>query len=606
MLSDIDICRSTVLAPINSIARKAGLLDHEFQALGQHKAKISLRCLDRLSSDSSVSVGSDIKGLSPALANTTHKAKAPGKLIVVTAITPTPLGEGKTVTTIGLAQGIAKLNESVSACIRQPSMGPVFGVKGGAAGGGYSQVAPMEELNLHLTGDIHAVTAAHNLASAAIDARIYHEQRQGSEAFESRSGLKALNINSNKIVWRRVLDHNDRALRMITVGKNEAGKSINGYEREDGFDISAASELMAILALTSDLQDLRKRIGKIVLAYDLNNQPLTADDFQVAGAMTVTLKDAIEPTLMQTLEGVPTFIHAGPFANIAHGNSSIIADNIALRLSDYVVTEGGFGSDMGFEKACNIKAQTSEKSPDCAVIVATLRGLKANSGLYDLRPGNPLPDSIFNDDHDALNAGFENLKWHINNVKKYGVTPVVAINRFPQDSTDELALLKSMVESYDPKVAVEISEAFGRGGKGTIELAKSVIKACENDDTFTPLYKFEQTLEEKIMAVAEVGYGASSITLSETAKCQLQQYTKAGYANLAVCLAKTPLSISTEAHIKGAPSQFDVPIRELKLCAGAGFIYALCGNVMTMPGLPDKPAFMSLDINSDGEIVGLS
>ena len=594
MLSDIDICRSTVLAPINSIARKAGLLDQEFQALGQHKAKVSLSCLDRLTNDSAINSKLD------------HNPKTPGKLIVVTAITPTPLGEGKTVTTIGLAQGIAKLNESVSACIRQPSMGPVFGVKGGAAGGGYSQVAPMEELNLHLTGDIHAVTAAHNLASAAIDARIYHEQREGTLAFEQRSGLQALNIDSDRVVWRRVLDHNDRALRMITVGKNEAGKSINGYEREDGFDISAASELMAILALASDLQDLRKRIGKIVLAYDINNKALTADDFQVAGAMTVTLKDAIEPTLMQTLEGVPAFIHSGPFANIAHGNSSIIADNIALQLSDYVVTEGGFGSDMGFEKACNIKAQTSGKSPDCAVIVTTLRGLKANSGLYNLQPGNPLPDSIFNDDNKALIAGFENLKWHLKNVKKYGVTPVVAINRFPQDSDNELALLKSMVNTYDPEVSVEISNAFGQGGEGAIELAKSVIKACDNDDTFTPLYKFEQTLEEKIMAVAEVGYGASSVTLSETAKCQLEQYTKSGYSDLAVCLAKTPLSISTEARVKGAPTQFDVPIRELKLCAGAGFIYALCGNVMTMPGLPDKPAFMSFDINSKGQIVGLS
>lgn len=313
------------------------------------------------------------------------------------------------------------------ACIRQPSMGPVFGVKGGAAGGGYSQVAPMEQLNLHLTGDIHSVTAAHNLASAAIDARYYHEQREGIEAFEQRSGLKALNIDPQRIVWRRVLDHNDRALRMITVGQNEDGKTINGYQREDGFDISAASELMAILALAEDLQDLRKRIGRIVLAYNKNGEPLTADDFQVAGAMTVTMKDAIEPTLMQTLEGVPTLIHAGPFANIAHGNSSIIADKIALRLADYVVTEGGFGSDMGFEKACNIKATAANQSPDCAVVVATLRGLKANSGLYDLRPGTPLPDSIFNDDSQALIAGFENLKWHINNVNKYGV-PIVLLS----------------------------------------------------------------------------------------------------------------------------------------------------------------------------------
>lgn len=582
MLSDIDICRSTPLKNISEVAKQAGLHHNEHQPLGQYKSKVSLTSLERLASQQD------------------------GKLVVVTAITPTPLGEGKTVTTIGLAQGLAKINQSAMACIRQPSMGPVFGVKGGAAGGGYSQVAPMEQLNLHLTGDIHAVTVAHNLASAAIDARLYHEQREGLETFEARSGLKALDIDPRRIVWRRVLDHNDRALRMITVGKNEADKTINGFEREDGFDISAASELMAILALTDDLQDLRKRIGRVVLAYNNQGLPLTADDFNVAGAMTVTMKDSIEPTLMQTLEGVPTLIHAGPFANIAHGNSSIIADKIALKLSDFVVTEGGFGSDMGFEKACNIKVKASNKKPDCAVIVATLRGLKANSGLYDLRPGTPLPDSIFNGDQDALIAGFENLKWHINNVKQYQVPTVVAINRFPQDSVQELDALKQMITDFDPSVSVEVSEAFGQGGEGATKLAHAVVKACQKQSEFKPLYHSKQSLEEKLMAVAEVGYGAASISLSPLAKKQLAEFRQHGYSDLSVCLAKTPLSISTEAHIKGAPSQFDVPVRELKLCAGAGFIYALCGNVMTMPGLPDKPAFMSLDIDSKGNIVGLS
>ncbi|WP_016798952.1 formate--tetrahydrofolate ligase [Vibrio cyclitrophicus] len=582
MLSDIDICRSTPLKNISEVAKHAGLQNNEHQPLGQYKSKVSLTSLERLANQQD------------------------GKLVVVTAITPTPLGEGKTVTTIGLAQGLAKINQSAMACIRQPSMGPVFGVKGGAAGGGYSQVAPMEQLNLHLTGDIHAVTAAHNLASAAIDARLYHEQREGLGAFEARSGLKALDIDPNRIVWRRVLDHNDRALRMLTVGKNEAGKTINGFEREDGFDISAASELMAILALANNLQDLRKRIGRVVLAYNQHGLPLTADDFSVAGAMTVTMKDSIEPTLMQTLEGVPTLIHAGPFANIAHGNSSIIADKIALKLSDFVVTEGGFGSDMGFEKACNIKVKASNKKPDCAVVVATLRGLKANSGLYDLRPGNPLPDSIFSDDQDALIAGFENLKWHINNVKQYGVSIVIAINRFPQDSIQELNALKQMIIDFDPSVRVEISEAFGKGGEGATQLAHAVVKACQDNNEFKPLYQSEQSLEEKLMAVAEVGYGASSITLSALAKQQLEEFNKHGFNGLSVCLAKTPLSISTEAHIKGAPAHFDVPVRELKLCAGAGFIYALCGNVMTMPGLPDKPAFMSLDINDKGDIIGLS
>ncbi|MEZ8969200.1 formate--tetrahydrofolate ligase [Vibrio cyclitrophicus] len=582
MLSDIDICRSTPIKNISEVAKHAGLQNNEHQPLGQYKSKVSLTSLERLANQQD------------------------GKLVVVTAITPTPLGEGKTVTTIGLAQGLAKINQSAMACIRQPSMGPVFGVKGGAAGGGYSQVAPMEQLNLHLTGDIHAVTAAHNLASAAIDARLYHEQREGLGAFEARSGLKALDIDPNRIVWRRVLDHNDRALRMLTVGKNEAGKTINGFEREDGFDISAASELMAILALANNLQDLRKRIGRVVLAYNQHGLPLTADDFSVAGAMTVTMKDSIEPTLMQTLEGVPTLIHAGPFANIAHGNSSIIADKIALKLSDFVVTEGGFGSDMGFEKACNIKVKASNKKPDCAVVVATLRGLKANSGLYDLRPGNPLPDSIFSDDQDALIAGFENLKWHINNVKQYGVSIVIAINRFPQDSIQELNALKQMIIDFDPSARVEISEAFGKGGEGATQLAHAVVKACQDNNEFKPLYQSEQSLEEKLMAVAEVGYGASSITLSALAKQQLEEFNKHGFNGLSVCLAKTPLSISTEAHIKGAPAHFDVPVRELKLCAGAGFIYALCGNVMTMPGLPDKPAFMSLDIDDKGDIIGLS
>jgi len=582
MLSDIEICRNTPLSPISSVALDCGLKDTEFETYGQNKAKVSLASLTRLESESD------------------------GKLIVVTAITPTPLGEGKTVTTVGLSQGLAKLNRSVMACIRQPSMGPVFGVKGGAAGGGYSQVAPMDELNLHLTGDIHAVTAAHNLASAAIDARIYHEQRQGYEAFEKRSGLKALRIDPESVTWKRVLDHNDRALRMVDVGLNSTGKMVNGYERQDGFDISAASELMAILALAHDLADLRSRIGQIVVGYNFDGSPITTEDLQVAGAMAVTMKESIKPTLMQTLEGVPTLIHAGPFANIAHGNSSIIADRIALKLSDYVVTEGGFGSDMGFEKACNIKAQISGKAPDCAVIVATLRGLKANSGVYDLKPGMALPDSLFLDDNDALLAGFENLKWHMDNVKKYGVPVVVAINQFPQDSIQELSLLSEWIQQYDSEVEVEISEAFSKGGDGASELAKKVISACDKPNTFKPLYSVKQPLPEKFMAVSEIGYGASSITLSELAQSQLKTLTEQRFGDLAVCFAKTPLSISTEGHIKGAPKGFDVHVRELKLCAGAGFIYALCGNVMTMPGLPDKPAFMSLDIDENGDTIGLS
>ncbi|MFS1414978.1 formate--tetrahydrofolate ligase [Vibrio sp. 10N.286.49.C2] len=582
MLSDIEICRSAPLSPITTIAKDAGLLDHEVFPQGMHKAKVSLKAIERL------------------------KPNLDGKLIVVTAITPTPLGEGKTVTTIGLAQGLKKLGQSVFSCIRQPSMGPVFGVKGGAAGGGYAQVAPMEELNLHLTGDIHAVTAAHNLAAAAIDARIYHEQRQGYEKFESRTGLTALKIDIKNVVWKRVIDHNDRSLRMVTVGKNEVNKTINGIERDDGFDISAASELMAILALSENLKDLRARIGRIVVAYNLDGDPVTTEDLQVAGAMAVSMKDAVEPTLMQTLEGVPTLIHAGPFANIAHGNSSIIADKIATKLASYTVTEGGFGSDMGFEKACNIKAAATDKKPDCAVIVATLRGLKANSGLYDLKPGMPIPDALFESDNKALLAGFDNLKWHINNVAKYGVPAVVAINQFPQDCQQELDLLIHWINELDADCRVSISQGFSHGGAGTVELAKQVMSACETHVNFKPLYSPEQTIKEKLMAVCEAGYGAATVSLSYQAQKQLALYEAQGFNRLAVCLAKTPLSITTDGSIKGAPSGFEVVIRELKLCAGAGFIYALCGNVMTMPGLPDKPAFMALDLDDEGNIIGLS
>ncbi|MFV8449850.1 formate--tetrahydrofolate ligase [Vibrio campbellii] len=582
MQSDIEICRNTPLSSIATVAANAGLLPHELDTHGKHKAKVHPQCLERLTDNQD------------------------GKLVLVTAITPTPLGEGKTVTTIGLSQGLSKINQSVMACIRQPSMGPVFGVKGGAAGGGYSQVAPMDELNLHLTGDIHAVTAAHNLASAALDARLYHEQREGYDAFEARTGLKALKIDVERITWKRVMDHNDRALRMVKIGLNEEGKNINGFEREEGFDISAASELMAILALANDLKDLRKRIGRIVVAYDLNGNPVTTEDLQVAGAMAVTLKETIAPTLMQTLEGVPTLIHAGPFANIAHGNSSIIADQIALKLSSYVVTEAGFGSDMGFEKACNIKALAADRAPDCVVIVATLRGLKANSGHYDLRPGMAIPDSIFNPDQAALEAGFENLKWHINNVHKYGIPAVVAINQFPQDSEQELAELKALIEHFNPEVKVAVSTAFAQGGEGAIELAQHVVETCEQGAQFRPLYTKKQSLKEKLMAVCEVGYGASNIEMSELAKQQLAHFEKLGFDDLAVCIAKTPLSITTDSAIKGAPSGFTVPIRELRLCAGAGFVYALSGNVMTMPGLPDKPAFMNLDLDDQGNIIGLS
>ncbi|MBW3163967.1 formate--tetrahydrofolate ligase [Ferrimonas balearica] len=578
MQSDLIISQQAKLLPIADVAERAGILADELIPQGEAKAKVKFSLLQRLDN-------------------------APrGKLVVVTAITPTPLGEGKTVTTIGLSQGLKAIGQQVMACIRQPSMGPVFGVKGGAAGGGYSQVAPMEELNLHLTGDIHAVSAAHNLAAAAIDARVYHEQRHG-EKFEAKTGLPNLNIDPERVVWDRVVDMNDRTLRRVTIGLNAPGSTANGLERESGFDITAASELMAILALANDLADLRARLGKVVLAYSHDGKPVTAEDIQVAGAMAAILRDAAQPTLMQTLEGVPTLVHAGPFANIAHGNSSIIADRMALRLADVVVTEGGFGSDMGFEKACNIKARAAGKGPDAAVVVATLRGLKANSGQYDLRPGQALPQAIFEPDAAALEAGFANLKWHIENVQRYGVPAVVALNRFPQDTDEELAWLKGQVEALGARVA--ISEAFAKGGAGATALAHQVMDALAQPADFQFLYEAEQSIEAKLLTMAEAGYGGNGIELSDKARADIARLEALGFGHLPVCMAKTPLSISHDPALKGAPSDFVVPVRGLRLCAGAGFIYVLTGNVMTMPGLPERPGYLNIDIDANGNITGL-
>ncbi|MBY6017138.1 formate--tetrahydrofolate ligase [Halomonas denitrificans] len=578
MQSDLIISQQAKLLPIADVAERAGILADELIPQGEAKAKVKFSLLQRLDNASR------------------------GKLVVVTAITPTPLGEGKTVTTIGLSQGLKAIGQQVMACIRQPSMGPVFGVKGGAAGGGYSQVAPMEELNLHLTGDIHAVSAAHNLAAAAIDARVYHEQRHG-EKFEAKTGLPNLNIDPERVVWDRVVDMNDRTLRRVTIGLNAPGSTANGLERESGFDITAASELMAILALANDLADLRARLGKVVLAYSRDGKPVTAEDIQVAGAMAAILRDAAQPTLMQTLEGVPTLVHAGPFANIAHGNSSIIADRMALRLADVVVTEGGFGSDMGFEKACNIKARAAGKGPDAAVVVATLRGLKANSGQYDLRPGQALPQAIFEPDAAALETGFANLKWHIENVQRYGVPAVVALNRFPQDTDEELAWLKGQVEALGARVA--ISEAFAKGGAGATELAHQVMDALAQPADFQFLYEAEQSIEAKLLTMAEAGYGGNGIELSDKARADIARLEALGFGHLPVCMAKTPLSISHDPALKGAPSDFVVPVRGLRLCAGAGFIYVLTGNVMTMPGLPERPGYLNIDIDANGNITGL-
>ncbi|MGL4270341.1 MAG: formate--tetrahydrofolate ligase, partial [Plesiomonas sp.] len=451
--------------------------------------------------------------------------------------------------------------------------------------------------------DIHAITAAHNLAAAALDTRLYHESRLGAEHFTQRTRLPLLDIDPQQIVWNRVMDHNDRALRKIRIGINPAGSHANGIERDSGFDITAASELMAILALSHDLPDMRQRLGRLILAYNHAGTPITAEDLGVAGAMAAIMKEAINPTLMQTLEGVPVLIHAGPFANIAHGNSSIIADKMALKLARYTVTEAGFGSDMGLEKACNIKAQIAGKAPDCVVLVATLRGLKANSGRYNLKPGQTIPPSLFAADQAALTAGFANLQWHINNVKKYGLPVVIAVNRFPQDTEAELQWLCHRIEEMGYPVA--LSDAFSQGGQGAVILAQAVMQASEQPAKFQPLYRKDASLLDKLNAVAQLGYGAGKITLSEQALAQLAHIEQLGQQDLYVCLAKTPLSISHDPALKGAPQGFVLPIRELNLCAGAGFVYALCGNVLTMPGLPEHPAYLGIDITDDGTIIGL-
>ncbi|QDF65953.1 formate--tetrahydrofolate ligase [Shewanella sp. SNU WT4] len=568
MLSDIEISRNSPLVAISDLAARLGIQPDELVTYGVHKAKVLPSVFKRL-------------------------AQAPlGRTILVTAVTPTPYGEGKTVTTIGLTQGLHALGESVCACIRQPSMGPVFGVKGGAAGGGYAQVVPMEELNLHLTGDIHALTSAHNLAAAALDARLFYETQLGAAAFELQSGLSALNIDPEQILWRRVVDQNDRSLRQIEVG---IGRN-NGPVHASGFDISAASELMAILALSLDLADMRARIGRIILAKSTDGNWISADDLGVAGAMTVIMRDAIAPTLMQTLSGAPCLIHAGPFANIAHGNSSVIADDMALRLADFVVTEGGFGSDMGFEKYANIKVRTSNIPPAAVVLVATLRALKANSGVTvsDINAPN----------QDALQAGFEHLCWHINNVSKYGVPVVVAINRFPTDTDEELHWLQQQVTKTQA-FACEISEAFANGASGALDLARSVISACQQPSEFTHLYDVNLPLDVKLTQHMQLAYGAAGIELSDLAASQLQSLAT-DYGHLPLCVAKTPMSISHDPQQKGVPSGFMVPVAELRLNAGAGFITVITGNVMTMPGLGLCPAYLQIDIDANGDIQGLS
>lgn len=561
------------LLPITEIARNSGIPEQYLIPYGREVAKV------------------DLKVIQPD--------SAQGKLVLVSAITPTPLGEGKTVTTIGLSQGLNFIGKKAIACIRQPSLGPVFGVKGGAAGGGKAQVLPMEKLNLHLTGDIHAITAAHDLASAALDARLYHEERLG-EKFTEQTKLPRLNIDKNRIVWKRVIDHNDRALRRINVG---VGGGVNGVEREDGFEISAASELMAILALATDLHDMRQRIGRIILAYDMDGKPITADQLEVAGAMTVLLKDAINPNLMQTAEQTPVLIHAGPFANIAHGNSSVLADKVGLQLADYVVTEAGFGSDMGMEKFFNIKYRQTGVAPSCIVLVATVRSLKSNSGRFNIKPGQPLPTQVTECNVELLAEGSANLGWHIQNAKSYGLPVIVAINRFPYDHEEELDFVRQYALEHGA-FACEVSDAFTQGGSGTQKLAQHVIAACAEKNQVVLPYADDMPLADKIQTMAKK-YGARQANLSAQALQNVAEIKQLKLDHLPLCMVKTPMSISADPNLKNVPTDFEVEVTRVEVSAGAGFIRVYTGNVMTMPGLGTLPAYREIDIDAEGNIQGL-
>jgi len=561
--SDLEIARGANLRPLTEIAEEAGIPVEMLEPYGAGAAKISLDAIEALSD------------------------RPRARYVVVTAITPTPLGEGKTTTTVGLGQGFGHINKKATIAIRQPSLGPTFGIKGGAAGGGYSQVVPMELFNLHLTGDMHAVTAAHNMCSAMLDAHIYHGNESG--------------LDLHNITWRRVVDINDRALRNIVLG---LGGRLDGIPRESGFDITAASEVMATLALATSLSDLRARLGRTVVGYTKAGDPVTAEDLKAAGAMAVLLKDALKPNLMQTLEGGPALVHTGPFGNIATGNSSIVADRIAIHTGDFLVTEAGFGADMGAERFFNIKCRYSGLAPDAAVMVATVRGLKAHSGNHRIVAGRPLPEALLAENPDEVHAGGDNLRKQLSNMKAHGVTPVVAINAFPGDHDADLAAIGEIADEYGARCA--ITTHFSGGGAGAAQLAEAVAEACEEPSSFKVLYEDDLSLKDKIAAVATTVYGADDVEYSATANRQLDTYENAGFGHLPVCIAKTHLSISSDPSLKGAPTGWTLPVREVRASVGAGFVYPICGDMRTMPGLGRQPAAMGIDLDENGEIVGLS
>jgi methylenetetrahydrofolate dehydrogenase (NADP+)/methenyltetrahydrofolate cyclohydrolase/formyltetrahydrofolate synthetase/formate--tetrahydrofolate ligase len=575
--TDIEIARAAKPQPVSAVAFRIGIPPERVEEYGKYKAKIDWRLLRD-------------PGLPPYRA----------KYINVSAMSPTPLGEGKTTTTVGLVQGLGYMGKTAVACLRQPSMGPTFGIKGGAAGGGYSQVIPMEDFNLHLTGDIHAVTAAHNLCAAAVDARLYHESRW-SAAYLEKQGLRKLDIDPHGVSIGRALDMNDRSLRNVLVG---LGGRSDGPLRQSRFEIAVASEVMAILALARDLGDLRARLGRMVVAADRQGKLLRAEDFGVAGAMTVLLKEAINPNLLQTLEGQGAFVHAGPFANIAHGNSSIVADLIAGRYVDYVVTESGFGSDMGLEKFFNIKCRASGLVPDAVVLVATVRALKNHGGGPPVSPGRPLSPVYREENLGLLKAGLSNLRAHIGIVRRFGVPVVVAINAFPSDTEAEWGLIRR--ESLAAgAVDAAVTRHWALGGEGAMDLAGAVEMAAHQPKNFRYLYGQDEALTGKIETIARDIYGAAGVDYAEGVRKQLGALEDQGYGNLPLCMAKTQYSLSHDPRLKGAPKGWRLPIREVRLAAGAGFIYPLCGEITTMPGLPSRPAFMNMDIDGDGNIKGL-
>jgi methylenetetrahydrofolate dehydrogenase (NADP+) / methenyltetrahydrofolate cyclohydrolase / formyltetrahydrofolate synthetase len=616
--SDIDIAQEAVLKPISVVAEEVGLLPEELEYHGEFKAKVRLSVLERL------------------------KDVPDGKYIEITAITPTPLGEGKSTTMMGLSQALgAFLGKKVFTCIRQPSQGPTFGIKGGAAGGGYSQVVPMEDFNLHLTGDIHAITAANNLLAAAIDARMLHERvtpddeklfnalcppdKQGARRFspsmlrrvkklginktdpneltpEERKRFARLDIDPANITFRRVVDTNDRLLRTITIGQ---GPEEAGNERQTGFDITVASEIMAILALTTDLADMRDRMGQIVIGTSKDGEAVTAEDLGVAGAMTVLMKDAIMPNLMQSLEGTPVFVHAGPFANIAHGQNSIIADRIALKLADYVVTESGFGADIGMEKFFDIKCRTSGLIPQVTVIVATVRALKMHGGGPRVVAGKPLDYAYTTENLDLLKAGLGNMQHHIRNAKKFGVNVVVAVNSFKDDTEAEVELIRQAAVEAGAEDAV-VCRHWMEGGKGAVKLAEAVIKAAEKPTNFKFLYPLEMSIKEKIETICTQIYGADGVDYSPEAERKIELYNRLGFDKLPLCMAKTHLSLSHDPAMKGVPKGYKIPIRDIRASVGAGFLYPLLGEMRTMPGLPTRPVFYDVDLDLEtGRVLGL-